>query len=211
MSFPGVRKKKQKTMDNNNTTLNEIEEAQRAFYASSSKNMFFNKKAQKLECAMSVSETLSLDRLLASTVKVLVSGDGRYALVVDYLLLKTFANPSNYEAIAQYGLEMINRCMEQSIDGKYHVHFNLQQFTMSAMERYTPLVETFFRAMDPNDFRLYNMLDGLTIYNAPSFFDMMYKMVSRFVTSDSSRVKTTIYAKGQESELQWMAITAAVA
>ena len=172
-----------------------IASAQTQYYESQGgKNKLFGKRAQKQDCAASVCRELSMDVLLESAIRV-ASANGASYVVVDYTVLKAFAHPGNFEAISNYGLILLQRLIGEN--GRYEVHFNLKGFTASGMERYSGLIESFFRCMNTDDTSLCECLSRLVIYNSPSFFSMLHQMVARFITSDTSRIETLLMTRDE--------------
>jgi len=158
----------------------QVELAQEEYFQDNSKSRLF-KKNQKFDCAESVVDSVSLEKLLGATIFRIGS-----RIIVDYTLLKTFAYPKLYNSIAQYGLTMVQQAIIEY--GTYEVHLNLKSFSISAVERYKPLVESFFQEMPPEDTQYYTNLKNVFIYHPPSFFSTLHNIVKRFVTSDPESV-----------------------
>lgn len=191
--------------------LSRVAAAQAAYYEANRKKSFFGKNAQKFDCAAQLLQSCSLEDLLRCAVRPLRGGDAGASLtvamdgkadavVLDYPLLKSFAHPGNFEAIARRGLELLEEMLSRH--GTYTAHINLQGFTASAMDRYRPLVEAFFSLMDPTDTRFARQLRGLYVYFPPSFFETLYTMVKRFISSPVEGATVVIYSK-EESPAAW--------
>lgn len=161
-------------MDNNDL-LKKIAELQGNYYSENQKNIFF-KKSQKNDCAASISNTLDTQTLLANTV-YLINNTNR--IYFDYNVFKTYANENNYELIIDRIITLFDCCVENF--DSYEFHFNVNSFTVSATERYKKVINLFLNKCFSSNTYYSNKLTTMYIYNIPSMFDQISRILNPFI------------------------------
>ena len=126
---------KPKDVDDMTTAL---ELAHNSFYTTHSKNKLMNKNKQKFECAASISKQFDIKQLLEKTFYAIPTTNNFF---LDYPLFKLFVNPDNYLVVVHHCISVINFLI--STYGSFEIHVNLNSFTVSAAERYLPLIRLF--------------------------------------------------------------------
>lgn len=170
----------------------EIDGIKDEFYSESGKNVLF-KKSQKYDCAKKIVSKISLDVLLNRTCLII---DDTNCVHIDYPIMKTYASPEIFDAIAEY------------IIGKFHylktnfptfeVALNLDGFSVSAAERYKILIEIFCWKCFQRNAGFAFVVTQFVVYNAPSVIDTIKHIVSPFI-EDHMKHKLFIVPK-KESE-----------
>lgn len=155
----------------NNELLAKIEKLKADYYSKQTKNTFFTSK-QKLAAAETVSNSINLEELVHRSVFVINNTNKVY---VDYTVFKLFANPSNYQYIIDYMLTLLTYCIEHN--GLFEVHVNLDTFTVSACHRYKEVIELYLTECMKKDTELSEKLGKMHIYNIPSVFETIQKML----------------------------------
>ena len=140
-----------------------------------------------------VSGAIGLEKMLSNTVYVLPNTNKVY---FDYTVFKLYANPSNYDSIIQTIIRTFDTCIDQY--GDYESHMNLNTFTISALERYKPIIITFCKDFLKNNPKYIEKLARFNIYNTPSMIDMAIHVVRPFV--NESVLKKVVFISKIESE-----------
>lgn len=175
-----VEKEEMQIMDN-------ITKLQEEYYTKNNKHIFF-KKNQKYDCANVISQQIDIPLLFQNTLYVLKQGD----IYFDYMLLKTYIHPDLFGNFLEY----VNKISTEYIENisKYSLHLNINSLTISAFERYWPLVKQI----------LYNYpvtgtkMQKTYIYYTPSIADQMLKVLSPYITN--IRNKIVFYSKNESPE-----------
>lgn len=158
--------------------VTKIKDVQDGFYSTNKKKMFF-KKAQKLDCANLVAENIPLDQLISKTMFIVPNSNKVY---IDYTFFKLYANPDNFSEVAENIVFILKKCIELS--NIYQMHLNLDSFTVSALERYKPVIIHFCNKCLSHDTQFVNSLEKFYIYNVPKNFDHMVKLLKGFIDKD---------------------------
>ena len=155
--------------------VNKIKAVQDNYYTTNKKNIIF-KKSQKLDCANIVSEHIPLEHLIAKTMFNIPQSNRVY---IDYTFFKLYANPDNFTEIA----ENIILIMQNSIDinDNVELHLNLESFTVSALERYKPVIIHFCNKCLASGTQYSEKIQKIFIYNVPKNFDSMVKIIKNFI------------------------------
>lgn len=162
----------------NNDLLDQVEKLKADFYSKQNKNTFFTSK-QKLAVAETVSNSMNLQELVARSVYVIKD---THKIFLDYTIFKHFANPSNYKYIIDYILTLLTYCIEQN--GNFEVHVNLDSFTVSACHRYKEVIELYLTECMKQDTELSDKLNKMHLYNVPSVFESIQKMLAPLIHED---------------------------
>jgi hypothetical protein len=148
---------------------NTIEQFKDEFYQSTKKNMIF-KKAKKQDSAKFICEKFDINQLLANTILQIPNTNKIY---INYPLLKSFAYDENYNCILEFIIKTINQCIQNK--GDYEFHMNIKSFTVSAIERYKPLMLKYCQLLG-NDTTFSERMTKMYIYHIPVVFDMIKKI-----------------------------------
>jgi len=155
--------------------MEKIQILQNDFYKKNSKNMFF-KQTQKLECAKYISESIHLKDLISNTVFVIPNTN---KIFYNYLIFKQYGHESNCPMIMEYFKTLIIETIERY--GHFELHFNLKTFSISALHRYSSVIQT---AFDEN-IMFSEKMSRVVLYYTPHFIEiittMFYKSIQTFI------------------------------
>jgi hypothetical protein len=152
-----------------------IENIKNNFYEKQNKNIFFTSK-QKLNLANTVSQSMNLEDLIDKTVYNIYDTNKVY---LDYTMFKLFANPSNYEILVRYIVQLFTSCIEKY--GSFEAHINLDSFTVSACHRYKEVIETFMNECMKHETIFTEKITFMHIYNIPNVFESMQKILAPLI------------------------------
>jgi hypothetical protein len=175
--------------------MSKAESIESMYYENNRRNVIFNKRSQKQEVAELVTKELSVDGCIQNAIYHAYNSSEE-TVVVNFRNLKLIAHPDIYSKLCEYGISLITHSIKKN--GVYSIAINLDGLTMSAMERFRELIEVFFSLL-PDDDGFAQCIRFVTIYNSPSFFDSLYKLVRRFISSDSSHLVLTCLPKSAET------------
>jgi CRAL/TRIO domain len=156
--------------------IREMNIAQREFYDTSSKNSIF-KKTQKMECARLVVDRFNFEDIMKCTCYRLP--ENPIAVFFDYTVFKMFANERNYTAIVQYIMALLDSVIQTY--GKFEFHTNIQSFTVSAAERYRPIIDIFSNTCLASNTLYSEVLTTFYTYHTPSIVETVRKMLGPIV------------------------------
>jgi len=156
-------------------SLDKIKELQDKYYSDNKKNIFFKNK-QKLDCAATVCDNIPLEILLQSTIFSVPESNW---VCVDYTIFKLYANPNNYQTIADNIIEHFSYCIEQN--GDFQLHINLDSFTITALERYKTMIRYFCDKCLAANTRFSKKMDKTFIYNSPKSLDTIVTSMKPFI------------------------------
>lgn len=149
--------------------LQKINSAKQQFYSDHQKNTFF-KKQQKFDCATSVMSGLNEADVFSNIF--IVKDD---AILFNYPVFKTVANPEYYDKMSDY-LFVISSDLITTY-GSYTIIVNCTSVTISAIERYKDFVTVVSKRGLANNRGLLSRLNSVNIYNPPSFVDHALKII----------------------------------
>jgi hypothetical protein len=141
-------------------------------YSTENKKGLFSSKQCKFDCANSVLKTIDIDTLLNSTLLLLPNS---YHLFFDYTVFKTYAVPELYDAIMKYTIHKISDCIQKY--GKYEMHINLNTFSVSAFQRYKPIIELYSYECNTNHIDFREKINTMHIYNIPSTIETISQLI----------------------------------
>ena len=178
--------------------LNEISNFEEKYYQDNNKNTFF-KKSQKIDLAKQVSNNFDINILLKN---LCYSKKTTNQVVIDYNILKLFANEENFELILKYILNEFTNTINTF--GDFEVHMNLNSFTISAAERYKKLVELFCKLCLNNKetYDYSKKCSKFYIYNVSNTFEQIVNLFKPFVSPDIKE-KVSILKKSDSSDNLW--------
>jgi len=180
--------------------LKNIENFQSQYYESNKKNTFFKNK-QKIELAKEVSNSFSIDELINVTCYNVANTN---RVIIDYNILKLYANPENYERIIHHIVSVFTTTINTY--GKFEVHMNLNTFTVTAAERHKKMVELFCNVCMLNPNTSYSeSTDKFVIYYCSNSINQIGNLFLCFV---SPIVKDKIVLiKKEESDVLWNSLS----
>lgn len=156
----------------------EIENVQDAFYSDSGKKTFF-KKQQKFNCAKQVASQIPMEMLLSQTCWIHPTMN---YVQIHYPILKTYASPEIFESISNH---IVSVCFEAKQQyGGFVVVLNLDEFTISAAERYKELIDIFCNKCFRENLHFSEALVKFVIYNTPITIDAIKPMLIPFIMEE---------------------------
>ena len=178
--------------------LNEISNFEEKYYQDNSKNTFF-KKSQKMDLAKQVSNKFDINVLLQN---LCYSKKSTNQVVIDYNILKLFANDENFKTIIIHILNVFTDTINTF--GNFEVHMNLNTFTISAAERYKKLVELFCKLCLNNKetYDYAKICNKFYIYNVSNTFEQIVNLFKPFVSPDIKE-KVSVLKKSESSDNLW--------
>ena len=179
-------------MNAESSLLDKIAELKNEYYSTSGKNRIFKSK-QKQECATIVTNEIGIERMLSGTVYIIPNTN---RVFFDYTLFKLYANPSNYDSIIKRTTELFDACVENY--GTFESHMNLNTYSVSALDRYKPIIITFCNTYLKNNPKYLEKLTRFYIYNTPSMIDMTIAVVRPFVNVET--FEKVVFIQKQNSE-----------
>ena len=165
----------------------DITKLQEEYYEKNNKNILF-KKNQKYDCASNITQQYDVNILFQKTLFVLKSGD----IYFDYTIFKTYIHPEIFDLFLEY----VNNISFNYIDTipEYTLHLNFQTLTISAFERYWPLVKQIMNKFPVDG----NKMQKTYIYYTPSVVDQIIKVMHPFISH--FRDKIVFYSKTESPE-----------
>ena len=167
--------------------LQKINSAKEQFYSETPKNTFF-KKQQKFDCASSVMSGLNEADVFSNIF--IVKDD---AILFNYPVFKTVANPEYYDKMADYLFDISSRIIQTY--GSYTILVNCTSVTISAIERYKDFVSVVSKKGLANNKGLLIKLNSVHIFNPPSFVDHGLKILVPLVDNslwDKIKIMPTV-------------------
>jgi hypothetical protein len=161
--------------------IDRAEQLRRDFYAKQSKNLFFKTK-QKMELAAAISNSMNIEELIQRTIYIVKDTN---KVFLDYTVFKTYAHPSNYDAIVKYILSLLTFCIDRF--GSFEVHVNMETFSVSACHRYKTVIETYINECMNQNTPFSEKLTIMRLYNIPSIIDNIQKMLSPLIFEEVKR------------------------
>ena len=114
-----------------------LQMAHDTYYTQHKKNLFV-KKDQKFACAAATSQQYNIQQLIQSSVFVIPDTN---RIFMDYPVFKLYANPENYSLIVAHFISLIDGLIRTH--NSFEMHLNIKSYTVSAAERYMPLIRLF--------------------------------------------------------------------
>jgi len=181
----------------NTKIFEDISKIQQEFYSNQRKNIFM-KSGQKNECASMVSQSLDLNHLLENTFFIIKDTNHVY---IDYTLFKTYAAPENYEAILSYISNIVHYLVSSTVvtPQTFHLHINLNTFTVSAFERYNKFLQVFFESYLRTNPAIMALFESINVYHTPSAMKMIAAMFTRLY-NQQLKASVVYYDKDESGE-----------
>jgi hypothetical protein len=150
--------------------IQSIEKFKETYYEKQPKNTFF-KKSQKLDCAKEICENFNKEDILKLTMFIIPNTN---IIVFDYNVFKLYANPSVYDIIVSYLLQLYDEVLKTN--NTFEIHMILDTFTISAAERYKQIIQMFFDKCINCATDYSSKISKIHIYYAPSMIDTLKTM-----------------------------------
>lgn len=182
-------------MDDSNSEkssiLKKMMETQNMYYNKNSKNTFF-KKSQKMECAKEICKNIDIYDMIANSIYVILNTNKIY---IDYTMFKLYANPDNFDIIISH---IINTCKYLiTYHQTFEVYINLENFTVSAAERYKGLIQKYVSCCLNENTDFSTLMAKMNILNSPSVIELIVKIIKPMV--DKNIVDKVFFFKKEES------------
>lgn len=181
-------------MDSSRSFMQKIEELQKDYFSTNSKNTIFKKK-QKLECATNISKCIDLEQALNMTFYNIVNTNIIY---IDYTIFKTYAHPEINEIIAIKLINTIQNCIQKY--GCFEIYINLETITVSAFERYKNILEIFWKITTEQSIDISSYLNQCIVLNSPSVIDTLKVLMNPFFSKRSKEL-SRYYSKEESKEI----------
>jgi hypothetical protein len=176
--------------------LSKVNEVHNNYYSVHPRNMFF-KSSQKTECAAMVSNELSIESLMRSTIFIVPNTN---KIFFNYCIFKSYANPAIYNLLIKCVLKVLSSCIEKY--NSFQIHIDLNTFSVSAAHRYKGFIELFCKEClsSSSQIPIYEHLENFYLYNVPSMIDHISVIFSPFV-NDQIRSKIQYVSKKDSGSL----------
>jgi hypothetical protein len=180
--------------------LKNIDSFQSEYYEKNNKNSLF-KRNQKLELAKAISDNFSLDVLINNTCYTI---NGTNKVIIDYNILKLYANIDNYETIITYIFNKFNQTIDNY--GDFEVHMNLNSFTITAAERHKKMVELFCNlCLKQNEKSFSNSCQKFIVYYCTTSINQIGSLFMCFV--DPAIKDKISLIKKEDSDVLWNSLS----
>jgi len=147
------------------------------FLKSPSMNLSFFKNTNKINCAKMVSANVDIQELIKHTAFIIPNTNKIY---VDYILFKSYAHDEVYDALIQYVIQLFIFCIESH--NSFEIHIDLNTFSISAAQRYKPMIQKFCNECLSNSITMMAYLTTFRIYNTPSMIDSISLVFRPFIS-----------------------------
>lgn len=155
------------------TAISNAEKLKDTYYETHKKNYFMNKSAQKFDCARDICSKVDIVGLMDQTFWVVPN---KKQVFFDYRVYKLYGNPDNFQLVIDNVLHMAKWCILEY--GTFEIHLNLSSFTISAAERYKPMIQLFCDiCMKQTEVEYLKHLITMNVYNIPTVFEHISKLL----------------------------------
>lgn len=168
--------------------MEQLQQIKDDYYTQNKKSMLF-KNDQKFHLAQSVCTQIDLTELLHNTCWIIPHTNKVY---FEYSVFKHYACPQNYQQIINKIQTLCYECVQTH--GSFEVHINLASFTVSAAERYKPVIQMYCEQCTSQTTWLTDYLERLCLYNVPVMIENISRMLSPLVPP-AVREKRQLYTK----------------
>lgn len=172
----------------------EIQTLKDEYFQQNTKNTIF-KKSQKFECAQYICQNMGLEDLIYHTAWIIPNTNKVY---IDYLTLKTYANPDNFDAIVEKMMLLCLECSNNFV--KFEVHLNIDSLTVSAIDRYKGIIELFCNRCFHEGTFFTQSMTSFCLYNIPTSIDTIAKLAMPLIPPEV-RAKFVLYKKDVSPQL----------
>jgi len=183
-------------MENNKemNVLTQLTQMQTEYYENNSKHTLF-KRAQKMDCAASISNNCNIEQLVQHTVYIIPNTNRVY---LDYTIFKMYASPQTYLPVAKEIIYLFEKCMAEY--GNYSVHINLSSLTISGCERHKSILSLLVNQSVNTGKEYAELLNTCHIYNPPNAMDAVLRMSSPFMNPNIKN-KIILHSKTDSEQL----------
>lgn len=156
---------------------NKILELQNQYYQQNPKPTISFTNNQKMNCAKTVSQHIQIDQLFQKTVYNLPETNKVY---FDYIIFKTFAHPAIYDKLLDDIIVLLTGCIQTY--GSIEIHINLNTFTMTAAQRYKPIIQLFCnKCLQNTNTAISTHVTNMYIYNSPKMINTLSTVFAGFI------------------------------
>jgi hypothetical protein len=175
------------TDEDKESIIDDITKVKDAFYKQNNKNIIF-KKDQKNECASFISQQIDCSVLFEKTLFIIKYSE----IYFDYTIFKTYIHPEIFDNFLEY----VNQISFEYIDRipEYTLHLNFQSLSISAFERYWPLIVKILNKFPVSG----NKMQKTYIYHTPNVVNQIMRVINPFI--NHFREKIIFFSKSESSE-----------
>jgi hypothetical protein len=154
------------------SAITNAEKLKESYYETHKKNMFM-KSSQKFDCARDICSKVDIVGLMDQTFWIVPN---KNQVFFDYRVYKLYGNPDNFQLVIDNVLHMAKWCIREY--GTFEIHLNLASFTISAAERYKPMIQMFCDiCMTQTEVEYLKHLITMKVYNIPTVFEHISKLL----------------------------------
>ena len=154
------------------SAITNAEKLKESYYETHKKNMFM-KSSQKFDCARDICSKVDIVGLMNQTFWIVPN---KNQVFFDYRVYKLYGNPDNFQLVIDNVLHMAKWCIREY--GTFEIHLNLASFTISAAERYKPMIQMFCDiCMSQTEVEYLKHLITMKVYNIPTVFEHISKLL----------------------------------
>lgn len=154
------------------SAITNAEKLKESYYETHKKNMFM-KSSQKFDCARDICSKVDIVGLMDQTFWIVPN---KNQVFFDYRVYKLYGNPDNFKLVIDNVLHMTKWCIQEY--GTFEIHLNLASFTISAAERYKPMIQMFCDiCMAQTEVEYLKNLNTMKVYNIPTVFEHISKLL----------------------------------
>jgi len=147
------------------------------FSKASSDNFSLFRNTNKLNCAKMVSTNIDVQELIKHTTFIIPNTNKIY---IDYVLFKSYAHNEVYDALIKNVIHLFNTCIESH--NSFEIHVDLNTFSISAAQRYKPLIQILCNECLSSQTPLMSYLTTFRIYNTPYMIDSISAIFRPFIS-----------------------------
>jgi hypothetical protein len=154
------------------SAITNAEKLKESYYETHKKNVFM-KSSQKFDCARDICSKVDIVSLMDQTFWIVPN---KNQVFFDYRVYKLYGNPDNFQLVIDNVLHMAKWCIREY--GTFEIHLNLATFTISAAERYKPMIQMFCDiCMSQTEVEYLKHLITMKVYNIPTVFEHISKLL----------------------------------
>jgi hypothetical protein len=154
------------------SAITNAEKLKESYYETHKKNVFM-KSSQKFDCARDICTKVDIVSLMDQTFWIVPN---KNQVFFDYRVYKLYGNPDNFQLVIDNVLHMAKWCIREY--GTFEIHLNLETFTISAAERYKPMIQMFCDiCMSQTEVEYLKHLITMKVYNIPTVFEHISKLL----------------------------------
>lgn len=147
------------------------------FSKSSSETFSLFRSTNKLNCAKMVSDNIDIQELIKHTTLIIPNTNKIY---IDYIVFKSYAHDQVYDILIKNVIHLFNACIESH--NSFEIHLDLNTFSISAAQRYKPLIQILCNECLSSQTPLMSYLTTFRIYNTPYMIDSISTIFRPFIS-----------------------------